>query len=159
MLKYTSLFVVIAGVLFGCKNNVTHELIKGINASCSGKSGKCIVSLRASIPFKWDKLYFFNSWTTADSIRNTIKLDYCGDDVKDDYKRMIFVSENKIVYEEDYKSFNYDASTVDFPDMPDSLLQTGKLFLTPNKSNFTVRSYAKGPICKECFDYQLFLIR
>lgn len=159
MLKYISLFTLISGSLLGCRNNVTHELIEGISAECPRKSNKCVVSLKTAVHFEWDRLYFFNSWTTADSVRNTIKFDYHGSDVKDDYKRMVFVQNNKVVYEEDYKFFDYNSSTVDFPDLPDSLLQTTKPYLTPNKSTFTVKSYKKDPVCKECFDYRLFLIR
>jgi hypothetical protein len=148
--------LLIIAVLSGCKNSVKDSLVSKINQDCGSQTKPtCTVVLKDVTQFKWDKLYFFGSWTTSDSIKKVIRVNYEGDDVQDDYRRMLFTYNNKVVYEEDFKSFDYSNSTISFPEIIDSILHAKPPYLTPSDAIFTAEKGKTKGSCKECFDYSL----
>jgi len=153
------LSLLLATVIVGCKSSVETSLINKVNQKCDNQARlKCQIALKDATPFTWDKLYLFGAWTTSDAIKKTIGLDYHGEDVQDDYRRMLFVKGNKVVYEEELQPFDYQHSLVDFSEIIDSLSQAKKPFFTPESALFVVD---KGKIeysCKDCFFYSLSVL-
>lgn len=132
------------------------RLISKINQECGNQTKPgCEIALKAVTPFEWDKLYFFGAWTTPDSIAEIIGFAYEGDAVPDDYRRILFVQGTKVVYQEDFMPLNYYSSTIDFPEMSDSLAQVKTPFLTPDNALFIVDKEKVEDACKECFFYSL----
>ena len=154
--KIISALITIA-VLSGCKKSVKEGLISKINQDCSQPKSGCTVVLKDVTQFKWNKLYFFGSWTTSDSIKSIIGFDYNTDDVADDYTRMLFINNDKVVFEEDFKSFEYGNSTISFPEIADSLLHSKPPYLTPSNAVFIAEKGKTKGSCKECFGYSLSL--
>jgi len=158
MITRKILAIAVLSVCFGCENSLRNHIIDSVDKSyLANPELKCKVSLKTMTPFQWDKLYFFNAWTTSDSIGRTIKYNYKGNDVKDDYVRMLFTLENRVVYEEDFKPFDYSQSTIDFSEIPDSLMKAKLPFLTPKNSMFVVSKEKTKDGCKDCFDYSFYL--
>ena len=147
------LFVV---ALAGCTDRIEDRLIQKVKQACSSPTEPGgTVALKNLTSFKWEKCYFFTSWTTADSIKWVIGLAYMGDDVADDYTRMVFTQANAVVHEEDFQSFDYHRSTIGFPEMTDSLLQAKSPFITPDNALFLVEKGKIENACAECFHYSL----
>lgn len=158
-LKGTLILLLIAAATAGCKGRVESNLINEINQKCGNQTKIiCKVALKDATPFTWDKLYLFGAWTTADAINETIGLDYHGEDVPDDYRRMLFIQGNKVVYEEDFQPFDYEQSTINFPELIDSLSQAKSPFLTPGNALFIADRTKIEYSCKECFLYSLFVL-
>ena len=109
--------------------------------------------------FKWDKMYLFGSWTISDSILHVIGFKYEDGDVPDDNRRMLFVLDGKVVYEEDFKSLDYYTSTLNFPEVDDSLRKSPKPYFTPEDAIFVVEKHSDAPGCKDCFAYSLAPIK
>ncbi|OOQ58312.1 hypothetical protein [Mucilaginibacter pedocola] len=156
MIKRVVNIIIIIAVFSGCKNRLTDDLINNIDRNCVKQNkSSCTIVLIDATRFKWDKLYFFGSWTTSDSIRKVIKLKYDGEDIQDDYRRMVFVYNNNVVYEEDFKSFDYSKSTINFPDIIDSLLHSNPPYLTPSNAIFVADKGKIKESCVNCFEYSL----
>ncbi|WP_345115234.1 hypothetical protein [Hymenobacter algoricola] len=111
--------------------------------------------LKTITPFEWKKLYFFNSWTTVDSISRVVGFGYRGEDVADDYTRMVFTQGNSVVHEEDFQSFDYHSSTIGFPELADSLLRAESPFFTPDNALFLAKKGRIEGACAKCFHYSL----
>jgi hypothetical protein len=149
-----NIFIVFA--LCGCKSSVKDNLMHKINKECvQGAKSPCIIQLKDATSFKWDKLYFFGAWTNSDSIKKVIRIDYNGKDVKDDFTRMLFLSENKVVYEEDFTSA--DNSKISFGELTDRLLNAHVQYLMPSNAIFKGEK-DKGS-CKDCFDYNFVITK
>lgn len=143
-------------ILCGCKNTITHGLITKANHECGNHSKLgCTIALKDITKFKWDKVYLFGSWTTSDSISKVIKIGYQGDDVQDDYRRLLFLSNNMVVYEEDFKPFDYYNSTISFSNTIDSLLQAKRKYFTPVTAIFVVEKDKVKGSCGDCYIYTL----
>lgn len=142
--------------LAGCNHRIKKRLIQEIDKVCERPTNLgCTIMLKKVAPFQWDKLYFFGSWTTRESIEDMIGLKYTGEDVEDDCTRMLFVQGNTIVHEEDFYAFDYQSSTVSFPEIVDSLQESKEHFLTPDNAVFSAEK-SKGD-CAGCFSYGLSL--
>ena len=146
--------------LTGCKTGIKDRLITKIEQNYgSSMNSTCEISLKEVTPFKWDRLYLFGAWISSDSIGRVIGINYQEDGVRDDYRRMLFTLDEKIVYEEDFESFDYDTSTINFLGIPDSLMNTNPHFLTPEKSVFLIkRTKIKGS-CNKCYNYNFFILK
>ena len=83
------------------KHGIKDEIFLKINAQDVGTRTQ-IIDLKTITPFQWDKLYVFYGWTEGDSIAKFIDIPYNKGMVPDDEERMIYVSEKKIIYEEDF---------------------------------------------------------
>ncbi|MGI4737037.1 MAG: hypothetical protein ACRYG7_17845 [Janthinobacterium lividum] len=143
-------------VTTGCNRSVASKLISTIDQTCATQAAsKCKVTLKDVTPFTWDKLYFFGSWTTSDAIKQAIGPNYRGDDVPDDYRRMLFMQGGKVVYEEDFQSLDYTKSTIEFPDLIDSLSHAKSPFLTPGNALFIADKGKIQGSCEDCFVYSL----
>src|ERR1700744_4878191 len=107
-------------LLYGCKTKVSDSLLSKAKQECFKESqSREVVVLKNITKFSWDYMYVFGDWATSDSIAKFIGFDYNSSDVEDDCSRMLFVSNKKVVYQEDFKSFSYDKSTIDFQDASD----------------------------------------
>jgi hypothetical protein len=110
----TTLLIIV--FLSGCENTLKNKIIGKVDHECGNNSKlSCVIILKDITKFKWDKMYLFGSWTTSDSIRKVIGFNYEGDDAQDDYKRMLFTYGYNVVYEENFRSFDYHSSTINFP--------------------------------------------
>lgn len=151
--------LLIIAIMSGCKGEVESNLIGKINQECENQTkSKCRVALKEATPFSWDKLYFFSSWTTPEAIAEAIGLEYHGEYVPDDYRRMLFIRGGKVVHEEDFKSLDYNNSTIDFPEMIDSLSQAKTPFFTPATALFIADKGKIEHSCKDCFFYSLSIL-
>ena len=136
-------------VLSACKGSLKEDLISKINKECgSHANSNCIINLKDVTEFKWDKMYLFPNWTTNDSIAKVIGFKYNGDDVQDQYNRMLFTLGKKVVYEEDYESLDSYNSSISFDQASDSFLPVGK-------SIFRIKADRVEGSCKDCFFYSL----
>jgi hypothetical protein len=143
----------------GCKGEVESNLIRNIKQQCENQpKARCHVALQEATPFGWDKLYFFGAWTTPAAIADATGLAYQGEGVPDDYRRMLFIQGGKVVHEEDYKPFDYHTSTIDFPDLIDSLSQAKSPFLTPATALFVAEKGKIEQSCTSCFFYSLSVL-
>ena len=142
--------LLLVAALAGCNGRVEDRLLRQIEETCS-KSTKpgCLVKLKEITPFQWEKLYFFISWTTADSIRKAVGFNYQGDDVADDYTRMVFTRGNAVVHEEDFQSYDFHRSTISFS------VQAKPLFFTPDNALFWVEKGKIQYACAQCYSYSL----
>jgi hypothetical protein len=103
-------------ILFvSCENTVEKRIVDRLQRQCGNDTSlKCSWSMKDATNFDWDKLYVIPDWTTSDSIARAIRLRYNGGDVPDDITRIIFISDGKVVHQEDIKSLDYERSTIDF---------------------------------------------
>lgn len=151
--------LLILAILSGCKGKVEGNLIRKIAQKCANQLGsRCRVALKEATPFSWDKLYFFGSWTTSEAIAEATGLEYQGTAVPDDYRRMLFIEGGKVVHEEDFESFDYYTSTIDFPELIDSLSQAKTPFLTPVTALFIADKGKIKQSCEDCFFYSLSVL-
>jgi hypothetical protein len=148
-----SLFLLIA--LAGCTGRIEDRLIQEVNQACSRSTkSECTVSLQDVTPFTWEKVYFFSSWTSAESIREVIGFGYLGDAVEDDYTRILFTKGTAVVHEEDYHKFDGFNSTISIAGIADSLSQAKTPFLTPeNAFLLAQKDKIEEGGCAECFYY------
>lgn len=143
----------------GCKGEVESSLIRAINQKYESQpKSRCSVALKEVTPFAWDKLYLFGSWTTSTAIAEATGLEYHGEYVPDDYRRMLFIQGDKVVHEEDYKPFDYNTSTIDFPELIDSLSQAKSPFFTPATALFLADKGKIEQSCTDCFFYSLSVL-
>lgn len=146
--------------LSGCISKISDKLIDTVDHNCISKAGmKCRISFQGLTPFQWNKLYFFRSWTTASEIQKIIGSNYNGNDVQDDYTRMLFINNGKIVYEEDFISLSYDKSVIIFPELIDNFSKVNSVIFTPNNSTFIVDKSKITDGCETCYQYSISMIK
>ena len=147
------LFLLVA--FAGCTGRIEDRLIQEANQACSGTTkSECPVALNIVTPFEWERVYFFDSWTPADSIQRVIGFGYLGDGVEDDYTRMVFTKGTAVVHEEDFHKFDYQSATISISEIADSLSQAKIPFLTPNNALLLAqKDKVKEAGCAECFYY------
>lgn len=159
LLKTALPTLLLIAITSGCQGKVERSLISKINQACGSQTGtKCRIVLKEATPFAWDRLYFFSAWTTSDAIAEAIGLDYHGQDVQDDYRRMLFIQGGQVVHEEDYKSFDYNSSTLDFAEIIDSLSHAKSPFFTPATAVFLAEKGKVEHSCNNCFFYSLSIV-
>ena len=152
--------ILVIAVLSGCKNSMEDSLINKVTQECSRQTrSACTIALKDVTKFKWDKMYIFPDWTTSESIAKTVGFNYGGNDVQDDYSRMLFTYGNKVIYEEDFKSLDYNKSTINFPEVSDSLNDTKSHYFTPSDAIFTEEKDKTKNGCEECFDYSFMSVK
>ena len=92
--------LLIIAIMSGCKGEVESSLIGKINQECENQTkSKCRIALKDATPFSWDRLYFFGSWTTPEAIATATGLQYQGEYVPDDYRRLLFIQGGKVMHE------------------------------------------------------------
>jgi hypothetical protein len=125
-------------------------LINEISLKCNKNSqSTCKISLKEVTKFPWDKVYIFTDWTASDSISKTIGIVYQGSDVPDDNSRILFIQNQDVVHEEDFKSLDYRHSTIEF-----TKLRNG-IFFTPSNATFLVKMGKNENTCETCYVYTL----
>jgi hypothetical protein len=143
--------------LAGCTDTdlIEDRLMQEVNQRCSSptQSG-CTIVLKQLTPFAWDKVYFFSSWTTAESIREVIGFGYPGEAVEDDYTRILFTKGTAVVHEEDYHKIDYHSSAISIAGIADSLSQAKTPFLTPDNALLLAqKDKVEEGGCTDCYYY------
>jgi hypothetical protein len=115
-----------------CHSNLKNNIIDKIHQECGNQAKpNCKISLTEVTKFNWNKMYIFGDWTTSDTIAKVIGFKYAGDDVPDQYWRMLFTDGTKVVYEEDNESLDYYNSSIEFQGAADSLYKGKLYYLVP----------------------------
>jgi hypothetical protein len=84
-------------------NDCDDWLIDGITNSYVDTCGKCNIDLKKILNIDYDKVYMFGEGTRANEISKVIGIQYKNNTFLPDSKyRMIFIKNNKIVYENDF---------------------------------------------------------
>jgi len=147
-------FLLVTLLFTGCKNSLKEDIINNIDDNCKANSG-CIVRIKDVTKFNWNKLFVFGAWTSSDSIKSKINLPYSGEDVPDDYVRLIFIDNNKICYEEDILQLDNFNSTLIFPGLIDSLNKARVNYFSPLSAIFNVKKGKNDSGCQKCYYYGL----
>jgi hypothetical protein len=146
------LLVLMICVLFSC-SNVSDKIVDNLSQKC--KAAGCTIKIKDVTDFEWGKLYLFGSWTEQSFIVNAIGFNYTGHDVQDDTVRLLFISGNEVVHEEDY-----DQSYFSFPEELKSYPgEEKKGYLTPATAVFNVAKVKADTSCNDCFYYSLSSIK
>jgi hypothetical protein len=126
------------------------SIISSIQKTCeTDRNGNCSIELRNITPFEWDRIYIFPDWTITDSISSYLKIIYHGQNVPDDYYRIVFTHKNEIVYEEDIAPLDYRNSTIIF-ELGDSARYFGKPIMI-SAGTFNVRRDKTPQSCSSCY--------
>jgi hypothetical protein len=156
MIKNIISSLLIVFLLAACKSSLKDDLINKVDEECGSKTNSgCTIILKDVTKFKWDKMYLFGSWTRSDTIAKVIRFKYEGDDVLDDYTRMLFTYSDRVVYEEDFESFDHYNSTLNFPRGSDSLSSEDFRSFTPSQAVFIAEKEKTKNSCNTCFYYSL----
>ena len=143
-------------IFSSCKRSLVDNMVFEIKHTCADPIvSVCVVDIQKVTNFKWDTMYLFNDWTFSDSISKAIGFSYDGSDVPDDYSRILFICNKKVVYEEDFIASDYNKSTINFYSVMDSLSKVKISYITSSKAIFNVRAGKYENSCKDCFVYSL----
>lgn len=139
----------------GCRGHVENDVIRKIENGCKGKVGSgCVIDLKKITAFDWEKMYLFPAWTSTDSIEKVIGIPYDKRDVEDSHSRILFVHRDKVIYEEDFVSLDYNNSTIAFQKKK-SLFYTGKNYISSSDAVFNVVRTKIENSCRNCYFYSL----
>lgn len=94
-----------------------------------------------------------------DSISKVIGFNFPGDDVPDDYTRMIFTFGNEVVHQKDFDSYDLFHSAIGFDGEIKGLSRTKGKYLTPVNAIFRVGKIKTENSCDECYFYLLTAIK
>lgn len=99
MLKIIALLISLILLLIGCqgKNTLSDQIKKEIDNKCE-MNVSCSISLKDITTFKWDKVAIFQVGSSSKQISKALGVEYKGE--TDLMTGMVFVLNNKIVYEE-----------------------------------------------------------
>lgn len=92
-------------IIFGsCRKTIKNQIIDQIKQcnNTQSEQDNCIIDINDFVDFKWDKMYVFPSWSMPEDIALNIGFNYNGEYVKDDMRRILFVNNTGVIYEEDY---------------------------------------------------------
>jgi signal peptidase I len=86
---------------------------KNIHSSYIDTCGTCYIDLKKVLNIDYDKVYMFGEMTTAEDIERTIGVPYDNNTFLSDSKyRIIFIKNNKIVYDDDFYQKNVHFNTI-----------------------------------------------
>jgi hypothetical protein len=99
ILKIKLIFLMIIILLCGCKNDkaLNEEIMKTIDKKCK-QSNSCKIDMKEITDFKWDKMLIFDLGSNRNEISEALGVEYT--ESADLMYGMVFVFENKIVYDE-----------------------------------------------------------
>lgn len=143
-MKNKYLLVIISLFLFSCEPNIHDKIYSKIENNCKGLD-TCIIDISDVIDFKWDKMYIFGEWCSPGEINRITGLKYSGKMVNDGFCRILFIYENKIVYEEDNESFGLEFHKSDKDDETIEYF-TNQIKFKVIKNHYESES-RKGQIC------------
>lgn len=159
MKKQQIIFIFIILSSLGCKMSVEKEILQQLKRDDFSKRKEHTLLMNEITNFEWEKMYIFSNWTSADSIKTAINLEYNGEGVPDSYSRIIFVNGNKIIYQEDFKSLDYNNSTISFQTLDNSTFYTGRHYLTPSSAKFNIIKTKTEGGCSDCYFYSLIILK
>ena len=111
MKKNNFKFLIILSIylIYGC-SNTDDKLKKYIESHCSFEQSEiCYIDLKDALNIDYDKMFLFGEGIRSDEISNIIGLTYSKDKFVPDSKyRIIFVKNNKVVYDDDYYQYQTD---------------------------------------------------
>jgi hypothetical protein len=105
--KYKFLIVIL---LFSssCSKRFDSQFALFIEEQCKDVNNRdCIISITDMVNFQWDKMYVFGNLTPPFEISNELGFDCKCKIVPDNYYRVVFLKNNKIVYQDQY--YNKDS--------------------------------------------------
>ena len=101
------LYIVTA--LYGCSKSFDQKIAEHIDARCNSfEDQSCIVDLTQITDFEWDSMYVFGGLTVREEIGEALGFDCQCSAVQDNYMRIVFVKDSKIVKESDYHGLDGD---------------------------------------------------
>jgi hypothetical protein len=87
--------------------------------SCFSVSDNCVIDLNALTSFKWDKLYEFDEYSSADEISKVLGFNYSKiNHVPDETTLLIFTFKDSVVYQETYSWSLSKYQRIEYIDMP-----------------------------------------
>jgi len=100
------LFLATINLLFlsSCTTSFDKKVTNHIESKCSDFSTpkSCLVDLIEVTEFDWDSMYVFASMTMPNEINSIIGFDCDCSHVKDNYTRVVFTRDQKVVYQNQY---------------------------------------------------------
>jgi hypothetical protein len=150
-------FIILIFLYVKCSNKIEFKIINSIEKNCKSTID-CQINLREIIPFKWDSIYIFGEITSTDEISTALGFAYEGTTVQEGDKRIVFISGQKIVYEEDFNFKSNDKSTIGFVPLKANI-DAQKTFITFSAKDaiFNIKKEAREN--KNYFYYSLNPIR
>lgn len=97
----------------GCRDKIINRLSDYIDTNCyfEGEKDSCLININNVVDFHWDRLFIFEPWSMPNDISRELGINYNGNYVEDNTRRLIFIKNKEIVYEETY---NIRDKTFDF---------------------------------------------
>ena len=104
--KVSLIFLMVFCIFFlnSCTQSFDEEVANHIESKCSDFSTpkSCLVDIIEVTEFDWDSMFVFASMTMPYEINSIIGFDCNCNHVKDNYTRVVFTKDQKIVYQNQY---------------------------------------------------------
>lgn len=90
-------------LILGCSKSFDRKIADYIDESCKAtEQESCVVDLNQITDFEWDRMFVFGGVTISEEISEAIGFDCACDAVQDNYMRIVFLKDRKIVMESEY---------------------------------------------------------
>ena len=101
-------YLIFVILIWGCNSPVKDRIIDYIEQNCKNfdKVDDCIFSLEDVTGFEWDKVYVFRGPYYQEDISKIIGFECNCGMVSDDYRRLLFIKDKKIVHIDDFYYFS-----------------------------------------------------
>tara|TARA_Y100001935_G_C17269936_1_gene491351 strand:+ start:856 stop:1392 length:537 start_codon:yes stop_codon:yes gene_type:complete len=91
--------------LMTCNQSIADIMTDTLDQKCTLEE-LCEFDLSVVTDFEWDKVYIFREYFTEEDISKTIGINWTGSEVGNNNQRFVFIKDNKVVYVEDFDTFN-----------------------------------------------------
>ncbi len=102
--KSRSIFltIIVLVLFFSCtnKNSLTYKIANYLENDCQFDTDTCEIKLDNIIDFDWDIMYTFEEMNPPEAVANTIGVEYAGNGTNWGTQLVVFIKDNKVVYEE-----------------------------------------------------------
>ncbi len=102
--KSRSIFLtlLVLALFFSCinKNSLTYKIANYLENDCQFDTDTCEINLDNIIDFDWDIMYTFAEMNPSESVAKAIGVEYTGEGANWNEALMVFIKDNKVVYEE-----------------------------------------------------------
>lgn len=98
------LFTIIITFVFSCTNTLKENLVEFIENNCNFENNVgCELDLNKFVKEKFNHIYIFGESTTNEEISKIIGVKYKGEFISDSEYRIVFLMNNRIIFEEDFE--------------------------------------------------------
>ena len=125
----------------GCMFNKKHKLLNEMNERYT-KEGNFTLSLTDITDFDWDSCIVYTAGTTSNDIRTAYGVEY--DTVLDINSGIVFIKNNKAVYEEFFDNNTDSSGLVIWPCPSGAQKQKKNELFEKDKAKFECAAYKKG---------------